>query len=150
MTSMKRLMTAARRESGTAMLESAIALPCLLLVLFAIFEFGLAFARTQVLTNAAREGARAASLFRRSCKSGEVQSAVKDAVNHTGAQLGMSAGALSITTAHVCEAGAQVQVTVAFVHHLPVVAGLSKFVGGSATAAEVTLRAQAEMLNESL
>lgn len=42
------------------MLETAIALPLVLLVSVGIFEFGRAFQTWQVLTNAAREGARLA------------------------------------------------------------------------------------------
>jgi Flp pilus assembly protein TadG len=49
-------------ERGTALLETAIALPLVLLVSVGIFEFGRAFQTWQVLTNAAREGARLAIL----------------------------------------------------------------------------------------
>lgn len=49
-------------ERGAALLETAIALPLVLLVSVGIFEFGRAFQTWQVLTNAAREGARVAVL----------------------------------------------------------------------------------------
>ena len=49
-------------ERGAALLETAIALPLVLLVAVGIFEFGRAFQTWQVLTNAAREGARVAVL----------------------------------------------------------------------------------------
>src|SRR5438105_4755459 len=45
---------------GTAILETALTLPLLLLVSVSIFEFGRAYQTWQVLTNAAREGARVA------------------------------------------------------------------------------------------
>jgi Flp pilus assembly protein TadG len=48
--------------SGQALLEVAITLPLLLLVAVGIFEFGRAYQTWQVLTNAAREGARVAIL----------------------------------------------------------------------------------------
>jgi Flp pilus assembly protein TadG len=51
-----------RSERGAAMLETAIMLPLLLLVCVGIFEFGRAYQAWQVLTNAAREGARVAVL----------------------------------------------------------------------------------------
>jgi Flp pilus assembly protein TadG len=51
-----------RNERGAAMLETAIMLPLLLLVCVGIFEFGRAYQAWQVLTNAAREGARIAVL----------------------------------------------------------------------------------------
>ena len=61
----RRLRGTARRlggERGTALLETALTLPLLLLVAVAIFEFGRAFQTWEVLTNAAREGARVAVL----------------------------------------------------------------------------------------
>jgi Flp pilus assembly protein TadG len=51
---MKRL----RSQKGAALLETAITLPLVLLVCVSIFEFGRAYQTWQVLTNAAREGAR--------------------------------------------------------------------------------------------
>jgi Flp pilus assembly protein TadG len=58
-------MTPARlikSQRGTALLETALTLPLLLAVAVGIFEFGRAFQAWQVLTNAAREGARVAVL----------------------------------------------------------------------------------------
>jgi Flp pilus assembly protein TadG len=49
-------------ERGTAILETAMTLPLLLLVTVGIFEFGRAYQTWQVVTNAAREGARVAVL----------------------------------------------------------------------------------------
>jgi Flp pilus assembly protein TadG len=51
-----------RSERGAALLETAITLPLVLLMSVAIFEFGRAYQTWQVLTNAAREGARIAVL----------------------------------------------------------------------------------------
>jgi Flp pilus assembly protein TadG len=51
-----------RREDGAALLEMALTLPLLLVVSVSIFEFGRAYQTWQVLTNAAREGARIAVL----------------------------------------------------------------------------------------
>jgi Flp pilus assembly protein TadG len=47
-------------ERGAALLEAAITIPIILLISVGIFEFGRAFQTWQVLTNAAREGARIA------------------------------------------------------------------------------------------
>jgi Flp pilus assembly protein TadG len=58
----RRLRQAVACERGTAILETAMTLPLLLLVTVGIFEFGRAFQTWQVLTNAAREGARVAVL----------------------------------------------------------------------------------------
>ena len=46
------------RERGSAMVETAIAIPILLVLMVGIFEVGRAYETWQVLTNAAREGAR--------------------------------------------------------------------------------------------
>ncbi len=55
-------MTRTKSERGAALLEAAITIPMLLLVSVGIFEFGRAYQTWQVLTNAAREGARIAVL----------------------------------------------------------------------------------------
>ena len=55
---MKRL----RNQRGAALLETAITIPIVLVVSVSIFEFGRAYQTWQVLTNAAREGARVAVL----------------------------------------------------------------------------------------
>ena len=49
-------------DDGSVLVEFAFALPLLLLVIVGIFDFGFAFQKYQVLTNAAREGARMAVL----------------------------------------------------------------------------------------
>jgi Flp pilus assembly protein TadG len=49
-------------ERGQALLEVALTLPLLLIVAVGIFEFGRAYQTWQILTNAAREGARIAVL----------------------------------------------------------------------------------------
>ena len=51
-----------RSEQGTALLEAAMTIPLLLLVAIGTLEFGRAYQTWQVLTNAAREGARLAVL----------------------------------------------------------------------------------------
>jgi Flp pilus assembly protein TadG len=53
----KRLL---KNERGAALLEAAVTIPIILLISVGIFEFGRAFQTWQVLTNAAREGARIA------------------------------------------------------------------------------------------
>lgn len=51
-----------KAERGAALLETALALPMVLLVAVGIFEFGRAYQTWQVVTNAAREAARVAVL----------------------------------------------------------------------------------------
>ncbi len=55
-------MRRARHESGQALIEAALTIPLLLLIAVGIFEFGRAYQTWEILTNAAREGARLAIL----------------------------------------------------------------------------------------
>jgi Flp pilus assembly protein TadG len=55
MAALKRLRTG---EQGQAIVEMALTLPLLLLIVLGVFDFGLMFQRFEVVTNAAREGAR--------------------------------------------------------------------------------------------
>jgi Flp pilus assembly protein TadG len=60
---MRHAWLAFRRDTrGAALIEMALTLPLMLLVSAGIFEFGRAYQTWQVLTNAAREGARIAVL----------------------------------------------------------------------------------------
>ena len=58
--------TAGRRrrsgEAGAEIIELALVFPLLLLVVLGVVDYGLLFQRFEALTNAAREGARVASL----------------------------------------------------------------------------------------
>lgn len=58
----RRSLRRARSERGVALLETALTLPLLLFVAIGIIEFGRAYQTWQILTNAAREGARIAVL----------------------------------------------------------------------------------------
>lgn len=53
---------AVREERGTALIETALTFPLVLLLSISVFEFGRAFQHWQIMTNAAREGARLAVL----------------------------------------------------------------------------------------
>ncbi|MEM7411139.1 MAG: TadE family protein [Myxococcota bacterium] len=62
------------------MVEMAIILPILLLVMFAIAEMGLLFNRWLTLSNAAREGARHAIVYRDNCVAGIVKTEITNRV----------------------------------------------------------------------
>jgi Flp pilus assembly protein TadG len=51
-------MARVRAARGQAVIEMALTLPLLLLIVLGIFDFGFMFQRYEVVTNAAREGAR--------------------------------------------------------------------------------------------
>lgn len=78
-----------RNQRGAALLETAITIPLILLVSVSIFEFGRAYQTWQVLTNAAREGARIAILS--DTTDAQVTSAVRDYM--TGGRLPAAATA---------------------------------------------------------
>lgn len=59
---MNRLGRQVTSERGAELIEFALILPLLLLIMLGIVDFGFMFQRYEVLTNAAREGARIAVL----------------------------------------------------------------------------------------
>jgi Flp pilus assembly protein TadG len=73
-----------------AMVEMVITLPLLLMLLFAVAEFGVIFARWQTLTNAAREGARTAVVFRAPCSAAAVDTEVRQVVRDYAASAGIT------------------------------------------------------------
>jgi Flp pilus assembly protein TadG len=70
----------ARRLAGMAMVEFVLILPALLVILFGILEFGVLFYQWQTLSNAAREGAREAIVFRSNCDSDAVQALIEQTI----------------------------------------------------------------------
>jgi len=106
-----------------AMVEAVIVLPILLMLFFAIVEFGIAFGRMQVLSNAAREGARRAVVFRDpgTCNAGTVTAEVDAAVVNYASSMGMTVTPGNVVVTGACAAGpATVTVTYAnaflFIH----------------------------------
>jgi Flp pilus assembly protein TadG len=148
---MGRLRRRLADDTGTALLETALTLPLLLVVSVGIFEFGRAYQTWQVLTNAAREGARLAVLG--SAPDGSVETRVRDymrsgqlanagtatVVVNPNATVAIGAGTASASVVTV-------SYPFQFVVLQPVVQLL---VRGSTVGAPVTLTASAEMRNES-
>jgi hypothetical protein len=62
MVAMSSLTRRARSERGAELIEFALVFPVLLMVVLGIVDFGFMFQRMEVVTNAAREGARIAVL----------------------------------------------------------------------------------------
>ena len=89
-------------RAGMAMVEFVIILPILLMLVFAIAEFGVLFGRWQTLSNAAREGARTAVVFRSPCNSGTVTTEVKQRVKDYASPLGIVLTDAEITVSGVC------------------------------------------------
>lgn len=140
----KRLM---RNERGAALLETAITLPLILLVSVAIFEFGRAYQTWQVLTNAAREGARVSII------NGTGVDQVKDAVK-TYAEV----GGLTVTDEQINvdqfkplgESWSSSEITIVYPFDFIVLNPVAKMVaGGSKLGESLSLTAVAVMRNES-
>jgi Flp pilus assembly protein TadG len=136
-------------ERGTALIETAMTLPLLLLVSVGIFEFGRAFQTWQVLTNAAREGARLAVM------PGSSDSAVKARVQSylTSGQLTNTPEILPTASTVDIGGGATAKsslVTVNYPFQFMVLQPVASLVvRGATVGGAFTLTASAEMRNES-
>ena len=137
-------------QRGQAILETAFTLPLLLLVSVGIFEFGRAYETWQVLTNAAREGARVAILP--GSTSGGVDTRVRDYLQMGGLVHDGTVGvSLTSTTVSMGAAGtaSASRVTVTYPFSFMVLQPVAQLVvSGSLAGAPITLTSNAEMRNE--
>ena len=147
---MGRLRRRLTDETGTALLETALTLPLLLTVCVGIFEFGRAYQTWQVLTNAAREGARLAVLP--SPAAGSVEARVQDYMR-SGQLSNVGAATVAVNRNATVSIGAGTAtasvVTVSYPFQFVVLQPVVRLlVNGSTVGAPVTLTASAEMRNE--
>jgi Flp pilus assembly protein TadG len=139
-------------EHGAAIIETALTLPLLLLVAVGIFEFGRAYQTSQVLTNAAREGARVAVLP--NLVAGSVDARVRDYLKMGGLTYQLSKGVgVAITPAKVDMGAAGLasasKVTVTYPFTFIVLQPIAQLVvKGTMTGAPITLTSIAVMRNE--
>jgi Flp pilus assembly protein TadG len=109
-----------------AMVEFVIVLPVLLLTFFAIVEFGILFGRWMTLSNAAREGARTAVVFRDTCDPTAVDTEVRNVVKTYAASLGIVLADGDIDVTGTCgDAGTQSNVQATFPYTFRVLPGFS-------------------------
>ena len=136
-----------KNQRGAALLETAITIPIVLLVTVSIFEFGRAYQTWQVITNAAREGARVAVI------AGSTDSQVTDAVRNymKGGQL-PAQGAATVSLNRTVPFGTMTasSVTVSYPFNFVVLSPVIKLVNKSSTTGEGTTNmvAVATMRNE--
>ena len=138
-------ITLRRNERGAALLETAITLPLILLVSVAIFEFGRAYQTWQVLTNAAREGARVAVI------SGSTPEQIKSAVKTYASRGGLTVTDEQISLNQFKPLGVWEgsEVTVAYPFEFMVLNPVAQLVAkGSTTGNALTMTAVAVMRNE--
>ena len=141
---------AARSERGSVLLEMAMTLPLLLLVSVAIFELGRAYQTQQILTNAAREGARMAVLPDASAPNIETRVRQYMAM---GQLSNVASATVAITsTAQIPMGAASVSASVVTVNYpfvFTVLGPVARLVSSSSTIpGAITLTAAAEMRNE--
>ncbi len=129
-----------RRDRGAAAVEFALLLPVLLLLVFGLIDFGRALNAQITLTQAAREGARAASL------PGWSQSSV---VSRTqGAATGLTGVSVSVAGCQTGDGAAgkdavvQVSYSFSFITPISAIAGLF---GGSGFGSSIPLTARGVM-----
>jgi Flp pilus assembly protein TadG len=123
-----------RCDLGAEFVEFALAFPLLMLVLMGIFDFGLMFQQYEVLTNAAREGARIAVLPGYS--EADVDARVQAYINASFLSMGGSVTVDSpLVTSNVSIGGgkciSEVNVTVRYFHNYLFVSGIMGYFGGS-------------------
>jgi hypothetical protein len=134
-----------KSQRGAALLETAITLPLILLVCVAIFEFGRAYQTWQVLTNAAREGARVA------CIQGTTATQIKSAVKTYASVGGVTVvdGEIAIKQDEGLGVFTGSKITVEHPFNFMVLNPVAKLVTkGSKTGEALTLVAVAVMRNE--
>jgi len=155
-----------RAQSGAEVIEFALTLPLLLLVVLGIIEFGFLFQEYEVVTNAAREGARIAILPTYSANAAVTQTNVTTRINQYLSAAGLSTASATIygggsgcpgscdwlpatETIIAGTPGLCVKVfpvTVHYAHPVPFIGGIIRYFGR--TQAAITLKATARMRNE--
>lgn len=126
------------------MLEMVIVLPLLLLLVFALVEFGIVFGRWLAINNAAREGARDAVVFRASCNPTTVESEVVATVQAYTANLGLALAPSDISVSGQCGgAGSDSTVSVTIPYTFQTLSGIAPSLGAS-----IDLSASSVMRNE--
>lgn len=143
-----------RCDSGAEFVEAALAFPLLLLIVLGIMDFGMMFQQYEVLTNAAREGARIGVLPNYSQTFAALDANVKQRVNDYVSTSLLSAGGIVTTTVTVpppvniggnCMTTVKVDVT--YPHEFMFLGGIGTYFGQSFTTTK-TLRASSTMRTE--
>jgi Flp pilus assembly protein TadG len=129
-----------RNQRGQAVTEFAVILPVLLLVLLAIYQFGVVFNNYIQVTAAAREGARKAAVSRSSGNCAAVQGMAVSAAK--GAAPGLNQSNMNVTVTATCTnnayaAGTNTTVTVTYPYSISI---LGKVVASGTLSSSTTMR----------
>ena len=139
-----------RSDRGVAMIEAAMTLPLLLFICIGIIEFGRLYQTWQVMTNAAREGARVAVLP--TLPNGQVDARVRQYLQMGGLNSDSSVGVNTTAVPVSLGAGGTAsgsRVTVTYPFTFMVLQPIAQLVvSGSTVGAPITISASATMRNE--
>ena len=139
--------TLRKNERGAALIEAAITIPVILLICVGIFEFGRAYQTWQVLTNAAREGARQAILIDKT--DADVQNTVQNYMKAGGLPKYATAGVVIDRNVPLGSNTAS-RITVNYPFQFMVLNGVVQLVSkGSSVGTPLTMQSVALMRNES-
>jgi hypothetical protein len=138
-------------ESGAELIEFALVLPLLLLVVLGIIDFGFLFQRYEVVTNAAREGARVAVLP--GYAPADVVFRVEQYLTAGGLTAahpapGIVPSTMTVVVGGVAQCVGMTSVIVTYPHTYSFVGGIASYFGAGGFAAGTPLTATAEMRNE--
>jgi len=135
-----------RTQAGTTVVEAAFVFPVMLMLLFGIGEFGIAFTQWNSLTNAAREGARMGVVFRSPCDDtgGVITNAVVTTVETFANSSGIDTSSITTTVNGVCGGtGTPLTVTATVPYNFIAIHALAEL-----TASSTNLTARTVMRNE--
>ena len=127
-----------RDERGAVVIEFAFVLPMLVLLLVGMIDFGFLFVRYETLTNAAREGARIASMT--NYNTAQVQARVASYLASAGmtATPATTVAPVSIATSAGGPVAPGVQVTVSYPHNYLFFSPIAGLFGNNMTSTTLT------------
>ena len=135
-------------DAGAELIELAIALPILLLVTAGIVDLGIVFQRYEVVTNAAREGARVGVL--EDFTATDIQNRVSAYLAASGMTAAAPKATVTYSTVAIAAGGPSisvVKVAVQYPHQFVFLGPAAALVGGKSLA-NITLAASATMRRE--
>ena len=144
-----------RAESGAEMIEFGLTLPLLLLLVSGMVEFGFLLQQYEVVTNAAREGARIAVLPTyapsQTARVNNATARVNQYLTNAGLNQSLAGITVGAPVSNVLAAPAtgcvwSVPVTVTYPHPLPFLRGIMSYFG--VTMGTITVRATSQMRTE--
>jgi Flp pilus assembly protein TadG len=142
-------------ESGAELIEFGLTLPLLLLLVLGMIEFGFLFREYEIVTNAAREGARIAVLptysANQTARQNNASARAKQYLTNAGLNQALANVTVGVPVSTVLAAPAtgcvwSVPVTVTYPHPVPFIQGIMSYFG--ATIGPMTVRATSQMRTE--